>query len=128
MNSVLQNLAGPGKPLSVEPPDAREIEGLQRSGLARLHDARNTSLSLESRFDLAYNAAHALCLAALRRQGFRASQRYIVFQVLPHTLGDKCHHQRNIAEYEGELEASERLILDLIDACDAICSVMWPAA
>lgn len=136
MNSVLQNLAGPGKPLSVEPPDAREIEGLQRSGLARLHDARNPALSLESRFDLAYNAGHALCLAALRRQGFRPSQRYIVFQVLPHTLGlgpevwrvlDKCHHQRNIAEYEGELEVSERLILDLIAACDAVRSAMWPA-
>lgn len=73
---------------------------------------------------------------ALRRQGFRPSQRYIVFQVLPHTLGlgpevwrvlDKCHHQRNIAEYEGELEVSERLILDLIAACDAVRSAMWPA-
>lgn len=27
MNSALQNLAGPGKPLSVELPDTREIEG-----------------------------------------------------------------------------------------------------
>ncbi len=34
MNSALQNLAGPGKPLSVELPDTREIEGLRRSGLA----------------------------------------------------------------------------------------------
>ncbi|WP_343652159.1 hypothetical protein [Stenotrophomonas sp.] len=53
MTSPLQNLVGPGKPLSLEPPDAREIEGLQRSGLARLRDARNGTLSLESRFDLA---------------------------------------------------------------------------
>lgn len=91
--------------------------------------AWNTSLSLESRFDLAYNAAHALCLSALRQHGFRPAQRYIVFQVLPHRPGlgpevwrvlDKCHQQRNVAEYEGELDVSERLVLDLIIACDQV--------
>ncbi len=87
MNSALHNLAGRGKSLSIEPPDTREIEGLLRSGKARLLDARRTELSLESRFDLAYNAAHALCLAALRRHGFRPANRYLVFQLLPHTLG-----------------------------------------
>ena len=55
--------------------------------MARLHDAQNTTLALESRFDLAYNAAHALALYALRRQGYRSENRYLVFQVLPHTLG-----------------------------------------
>ena len=83
----LENLSGPGKALKAEPPDAQELAGLTRTGLARLTDARNTTLSIESRFDLAYNAAHALCLAALRAMGYRASNRYIVFQVLPHTLG-----------------------------------------
>ena len=43
-----------------------EFEGLVRSGLARLNDAERDSNSLDSRFDLAYSAAHALCLAALR--------------------------------------------------------------
>ncbi|MGH8026521.1 MAG: hypothetical protein ACREO0_07310 [Pseudoxanthomonas sp.] len=129
MTSALENLAGPGKPLAAEPPDTKEWEGLRRSALARLKDSKVTSLSLESRFDLACNAAHALCLAALRSKGFRANNRYIVFQALPHTLGlgpevwrvlDKCHHQRNVAEYEGELDISERLVLDLIAACDAV--------
>ena len=87
MTSPLENLAGTGKPLTAEPTDAAEFAGLLRSGTARLVDARNATLALESRFDLAYNAAHALCLAALRRHGYRARQRYIVFQVLPHTLG-----------------------------------------
>jgi hypothetical protein len=59
---------------------------------------------LESRFDLAYNAAHGLCLAALRWHGYRSNYRYIVFQVLPHTLGVEpsvwrvlanCHDVRN---------------------------------
>lgn len=87
MRSALENLSGPGKPLSPEPPDAAEIDGLLRSGRARIADAANLDLSLESRFDLAYNGVHALCLAALRRAGYRTRQRYIVFQALPHTLG-----------------------------------------
>lgn len=33
-----------------------------------------------------YNAAHALCLAALRWHGYRSGNRYIVFQLVPHTL------------------------------------------
>ena len=86
MPSPLDNLSGAGKPLSAEPPDAHEFAGLKRAGLARLKDAENRTLSLEGRFDLAYNAAHALCLAALRHAGYRPRNRYVVFQVLPHTL------------------------------------------
>jgi hypothetical protein len=78
---------GPGKPLHKEPPDKKEIAGLIGSGNARLKDSENVTLALESRFDLSYNAAHALCLAALRRQGYRSGNRYIVFQALQHTLG-----------------------------------------
>jgi hypothetical protein len=75
---------------------------------------------------LAYNAAHALCLAALRYHGFRAKHRYVVFQVLPHTLGlgpgvwrifEKCHNLRNLSEYEGDLNVDERLLGELIAAC-----------
>lgn len=87
MTSALERLAGPNGPLAPEPPDEKEIAGLLKSGKARLRDAKNNALALESRFDLAYNAPHALCLAALRRCGYRAKHRYIVFQVLPHTLG-----------------------------------------
>ena len=129
MGSPLENLSGPGKALAAEPPDAKEIAGLERSGLVRLKDAQNPANSLESRFDLAYNAAHALSLAALRRQGYRPSKRYIVFQVLPHTLGvgpevwrvlAKCHDLRNAGEYEGDLEIDERIVVDLIAACNAV--------
>lgn len=126
---ALQNLSGPAKPLKAEAPDAAEMAGLLRTGRARLHDAVNQALSLESRFDLAYNAAHALCLAALRRKGYRPSQRYIVFQVLPHTLGlgpevwrvlDKCHNTRNQGEYEGLLDVDERLVAGLIEAAQRV--------
>lgn len=79
MTSAFENLAGPGKPLRAEPPDSKEFAGLQRMGLARLKDAQRQGLALESQFDLAYNAAHALCLAALRWHGYRSGNRFIVF-------------------------------------------------
>ena len=85
--SPLERLAGPGNVLAKEAPDAKEFAGLVRSGLARLKDAENDANSLDSRFDLAYSAAHALCLAALRHRGYRSSKRYIVVQLLPDTLG-----------------------------------------
>ena len=65
MTSPFEKLTGPGKPLRAEPSDSKEFAGLQRMGRARLKDAQRSGLALESQFDLAYNAAHALCLAAL---------------------------------------------------------------
>jgi hypothetical protein len=131
MTSPFENLTGPGKPLRAEPPDAREFAGLQQLGLARLKDAQTDTLALESRFDLAYNAAHALCLAALRWHGCRSGNRFIVFQLLPHTLGlgpevwrvlSKCHDARNLGEYEGMLEVDSRLVIDLISACKQVAN------
>lgn len=131
MASPLENLSGPGSSLRKEPPNENEFAGLKRSGLARLSDAANTANSLEGRFDLAYNAAHALCLAALRLHGYRPANRYIVFQVLPHTLGlgpevwrvlAKCHDIRNLGEYEGDLNVDEQLVADLIAACRVVAA------
>ena len=83
-NEHLDNLVRTGS-LKAEAALPGEISGLIRSGVARLRDAGNADLSLESRFDLAYNAAHALSLAALRRAGYRSNSRYLVFQCLRHT-------------------------------------------
>jgi hypothetical protein len=131
MTSAFENLCGPGKALKAEPPDEREFAGLLKSGQARLNDSENIALAMESRFDLAYNAAHALSLAALRWHGYRASHRYIVFQLLPHTLGlgpevwrvlSKCHDVRNLGEYEGDLRIDERIVLDLIASCRIVAA------
>jgi hypothetical protein len=129
MNSQpLENLCKTGS-LKAEAANQREIDGLLRSAKARLRDAKNTSLAIESRFDLAYNASHALALAALRAQGFRSDNRYLVFQCLQHTLGiapeiwrilAKCHHQRNLAEYEGFLEVDDQLMAGLLAAADLL--------
>ena len=120
-SAALANLARIGK-LKAEPPDARERAGLLRSASARLLDARQPMLSLESRFDLAYNAAHAAALSALRAHGYRSENRYLVFQCLEHTLGFKpkqwlllnhAHKKRNLAEYEGDLDVTEGLVEEL---------------
>lgn len=120
----LERLADLGH-LKREPPARAELEGLIRSGSLRLTDAQNEDLSPESRFDLAYNAAHALALAALRAKGYRSDKRYFVFLALPHTLGApaatsrilaKCHEQRNRTEYEGLAEVDEALLRSLLEA------------
>ena len=104
-----------------------------RSAQARLKDALNTTLAIESRFDLAYNAAHALALAALRRHGYRSNNRFVVFQVLPHTVGvgpevwrvlAKCHDRRNVAEYEGDIDIDEQLLRDLLSAVQVLAEHM----
>lgn len=115
--------------LKREAGDQNEFKGLLHSGRVRLNDAKNVTLSIESRFDLGYNAAHALALAALRWHGYRSDSRYLVFQCLPHTLGvgpdiwrilSHCHNLRNRGEYEGFLDINETLIVDLIRAGEKI--------
>jgi hypothetical protein len=115
--------------LKLEAAEASEIRGLRHPGQVRLVDARNASLSFESRFDLAYNAAHAWALAALRWHGYRSDNRYLVFQCLQHTVGlpaeqwrvlDQAHRKRNLAEYEGELDIDEALLAALIRVTEEV--------
>lgn len=130
MTSPLERLASQhNAPLKAEPPDAREFAGLLKAGVTRLADAGNLTVSLEGRFDHAYGAAHSLSLAAVRFHGFRPTKRYIVFQVLPHTLGldapvwavlSKAHDVRNLGDYEGDLQVTERLVSDIIVAAGMV--------
>lgn len=114
----LDNLVSTGK-LKAEPPADEELDGMLASGRARLSDAERTELSFESRFDLAYNAAHSLALAALRFHGYRSESRYLVFQALQQTVSlepsewrvlDRAHATRNRSEYEGYLAVDVKLL------------------
>src|SRR6266850_875819 len=120
-SSNLENLAKIGQ-LKAESPAQSEIDGLIASGRKRLKDAKNPTNALESRFELAYSAAHAFSLAALRWRGYRSENRYLVFQVLPHTLGMSdtqwrllalCHNRRNKMAYEGVSDVDESLVAEL---------------
>ncbi|MBW1809171.1 MAG: hypothetical protein JRJ87_13335 [Deltaproteobacteria bacterium] len=119
---LLDNLMRIGE-LKAEPPSQNELSGLIRSGLRRLDDAERAELSLESRFDLAYNSTYALASAALRFHGYRSESRYLVFQCLQHTVNlpqeqwrvlDQAHRKRNLAEYEGEMDVDEQLVASLV--------------
>ncbi|MCY1275872.1 hypothetical protein D9M68_134540 [compost metagenome] len=131
----LENLVRSGG-LKAEPPDRKECDGLLRSAIDRLKDAHNPALSFASRFDLAYNAAHALALTALRLHGYRSDRRYLVFQCLIHTLALSkiqvrlfalCHERRNLAEYEGYMDVDEPLLAELLAAVDALLPAVHAA-
>lgn len=128
----LDNLVRTGS-LKHEPVIPAEYDGLVVSGRKRLTDAGNESLAFESRFDLAYNGAFSLALAALRWHGFRPENRYVVFQVIPLTLNlgpevwrtlAECHRRRNSAEYEGFLEIDRQLLNDLILAAGKVMAAV----
>ena len=124
----LENLVTIGQ-LKREEATPEEIAGLVRSGVTRHEDSNNMTISIESRFDLAYNAAHALSLAALRQAGYRSGNRFIVFQCLEHTVGlpseqwrvlSEAHRKRNLAEYEGDINVAEPLIEAMIRVAQEI--------
>lgn len=111
--------------LDREAASPREFAGLLASGDAFLGDAAKASNSLVSRFTLAYDAAHAFSLAALRRAGYRSDSRYLVFQCLEHTVAvstetrrhlSTAHERRNRVQYEGVFEVSEKFLSDVIAA------------
>jgi len=119
----LENLVKIGQ-LKHEPPDQHEFNGMVASAEIRLNDVKLGGLSQDGKFTLAYGAAHALSLAAMRWHGYRSENRYLVFQCLEQTLGletakwrvlDQCHKRRNIAEYEGYLEIDSQLLNELIE-------------
>jgi len=79
----------------------RELERLRQGGLVTVrnvgtqkHFQANPDSPLfdelcgivQKTVGLAYNAAHALCLAALRHAGYRSGNRYLVFQCAQHTI------------------------------------------
>lgn len=134
MNSPLDNLAKISKGgLKVESPNQAEFDGLVRSAKRKLLDAATPTLSLESAFDLAYNAAHALALAALRWHGYRSENRYLVFQALAHTVSfppakwrvlDLCHNKRNLAEYEGSFDIDAALVRELMGVTQELAAAV----
>lgn len=123
MTSPLDNLLKVSKGgLKQEAPSQSEFDGLVRSAKRKRKDAAIPGLGDESRFDLTYNAAHALALAALRWHGYRSENRILVFQALAHTVGfspaqwrvlDRCHAKRNLAEYEGNFDVDIQLLREL---------------
>ncbi len=91
-HEMLDNLVKARKLHPVNPSEG-EISNLIRMGLAKLKDASHADISDYTKFEVAYNAAHAL---------------------------DKAHHKRNLAEYEGDIDVEAPLIEALIRVVEVI--------
>ena len=135
----LQNLERVGS-LRPEPADPREVRRYLASAGRFLADARKTANSLETRFAVAYNAVHALAVAALRANDYRTAQekghRRLVFELLPHSCGAekgdalalvRAHEKRNKVEYDGIAEITQREAADLVAIAGRIqaCVEAW---
>ncbi len=124
----LENLVRVGQVKS-EPCSQSEFDGLLTAGRTAMADAGNEALAPQSRFALAYNAAHAFALAAFRWHGYRSHNRYVVFQAVPHTLGldahitrilSKAHQLRNLAEYEGHFDVDHVFLAELMGGVEQL--------
>lgn len=123
---MLENLIGRG--LQQEVADPAEITRLRRKIATKLSDALNDQISLESRFDLAYEALLQIGLVALRANGLRPDSRgghhALALQTLDSTIGypreklrllDRFRRQRADGLYDASFEPSEAEVQALLD-------------
>jgi hypothetical protein len=105
----------------------QEIRHLLRLADRDLTDCRNESLSIDWRFNIAYNAALQCATAALAAAGYRAAKEahhYRVIQSLRYTLRsdeklilklDAFRKKRNISEYDHAGSVTKVELRDMID-------------
>ena len=102
-----------------------EFQTLVRDAAVTLADARIVELAIESRFRLAYGAAHGIAVAALRWHGYRPRDRQVAFLALAHTLGApapvwrmlaRSHDLRNSREYDGAGVVDESIVDQILEA------------
>ncbi len=128
---VLETLLGRG--LQQEPTDAAEIARFLAQIDAKLADCRVPSISLASRFDIAYEALLQCGLAALRAHGLRPDSRgghhVMALQTLPTTIGfpkeqiralDEFRKQRAAGLYDGSFNPSEAELRALIAVAEQV--------
>ena len=108
----------------------QEIQHLLRLADRDLADCRNQSLSVDWRFNIAYNAALQCANAVLAGAGFRAAKdahHYRVIQSLQFTIGtedkkiqklDAFRKKRNISEYDHAGSVSMTELSEMIDLAD----------
>ena len=127
MTDALARLLKTGQ-LKGEPTSKSEIAGFLANADQALVDARIPALSSANRFKLAYDAAHALALVAMRAHGYRPGSgpghRAIVFQSLVHTVRasptlasslNRYHTKRNRSEYDGLVTATDAEARDMLE-------------
>ena len=134
----LENLSKIGQ-LEAHATDARQLGKLLEAAERGIADAKEESISNETRLDAAYRAISQLCMAALWANGYRPSRskpghHQTMIQSLVHSVAfdndqmrllDTFRVKRNAIDYTGEdvdggsveecIKAAERLQLHVID-------------
>ncbi len=118
MQVTLDNMLGRGldKAGTSKEEMARYFAKIRR----RIADSKNSSNSLDSRFDLAFEALLQTAVAALRANGYRttseAGHQRVAIQLLPKSIGidpaeirtlDEYRKKRSIGLYEADFDPSE---------------------
>ena len=86
----------------------------------KIADSRKASISLDSRFDIAFEGLLQIALAALRANGYRttseAGHQQLAIQLLPKSIGidpseirtlDEYRKKRSLGLYEADFDPSE---------------------
>jgi len=128
---TLENLIGRG--IEVEPSDAEEIARLLDKIKVKIADAKVAEISLDTRFDIAYEALLQIGLTALRCHNLRPNSRgghhVMALQTLPLTIGypkqkvrllEEFRKQRAAGLYDGSFSPSEKELTGLIEEVCAL--------
>lgn len=122
---TLENLIGKG--LQREHTSQAEIARFLAKITIKLKDAQNETLSLDTRFDIAYEALLQIGLAALRANGYRPDSRgghhVLALQTLVTTINypqektrllDEFRRQRGLGLYDGSFDPSAAEVATVI--------------
>ena len=126
---TLDNLVGKG--LQREATNAAEISRFLSKIALKLADARNEQISLDTRFDIAYEAVLQIGLAALRANGLRPDSRgghhILALQTLNTTIDyptknlrllDEFRRQRAAGLYDGSFDPTSAEVNAILDTLD----------
>jgi hypothetical protein len=128
---TLDNLVGRG--LEKAQADREELTRYLGRIRRKLADSRQRSISLDSRFDVVFEALLQIALAALRANGYRttsgAGHQQLAIQALPKTIGvpagavrtlDEFRKRRSAGLYLAEFEPSAAEVEALVAAADRL--------
>ena len=128
---TLDNLIGRG--LEKAETDREELARYLDRIRRKLADSRQTNISLDSRFDVAFEALLQIALAALRARGYRttsgAGHQQLAIQALPKTIGvdsrevrtlDEFRKRRSAGLYLADFEPSAAEVEALVAAADRL--------
>jgi hypothetical protein len=133
----LQNLLRIGR-LAKHTTNADQVRRLLASARRCIDDARQASISLESRLDVAYRAIMQASMIALWANGYRpaknaAGHHVTMIQSLTHTIGldndrmlilDTFRVKRHAIDYTGE-PVDETSVEACIAAADDLMGCLW---